>query len=147
MRVSCRNVLLPAIGAVVFLLMAGCPLPYDFSGRGPGTSHSTDPSSPKMTAPVTVSYSEQGGTSGQIADGGSFVSGKTTTVTLSTSTQNSYIYYTDDGSALTTLGSAKRFSASSGSITITRTTTPQSVDIHALAIGPTCFRAFPSMLW
>jgi parallel beta-helix repeat protein len=143
MRVSCRNVILLAIGAVVLLLMAGCPLPYDFSGRGPGTSHSTDPSSPKMTAPVTASYSEQGGASGQIADGGSFVSGKTTTVTLSTITPNSDIYYTDDGSALTTLGSARRFSASSGSITITRTTTPQSVDIHALAIGPDMLPSLP----
>ena len=113
----------------------GCPLPFQYNGPGSGSSHS-DPSSPSMTAPVMVSYSEQGGTSGTIADGSGYVSGLSTTVTLSTATDNAVIYYyTDGGSPLTNLGAAKKISASSGTITITRTTSVQSLDIRAIAIG------------
>ena len=53
-------------------MIAGCPLPFDYNGQGAGSSHTADPSSPSITAPVTVSYSEQGGTSGTVADGGTF---------------------------------------------------------------------------
>ena len=127
-----RIALIAALAAGSF----GCPLAFDYNGRGAGSSHTTDPSSPKMTVPVTVFYSEEGGTSGTIADGYTFTSGKTTTVTLSTATDNAVIYYTDDGTTIASLTSAKKINGSSGTITIPRTTSVQSLDIHALAIGP-----------
>jgi hypothetical protein len=79
---------------------------------------------------VTVSYSVQGGASGTIADGGSFVSGQTTTVTLSTASLNAVIFYTDDGTSLSDLRSANKISASSGTFTITRTTSHQRQSQH-----------------
>jgi len=129
-----RIALIAALAAASF----GCPLPYEYNGPGAGNSHSSDPSSPNITAPVTVSYSVQGGTSGTVGDGSSFYTGQTTTVTLSTATVNSVIFYTDNGTplALTSLDSAKKMNGSSGEITITRTTSLESLDIHAIAIGP-----------
>jgi hypothetical protein len=62
--------------------------------------------------------------------------GKTTTVSLTTATDNSVIYYTDDGSVITTLSSAKKINGSSGGFTVTRATAVQSLDIHAIAVGP-----------
>jgi uncharacterized repeat protein (TIGR02543 family) len=137
-KVSCRKPLLPVVALTAAVMIAGCPLPFEYNGPGSGTSHTTDPSSPSITAPVTVSYSVQGGPSGTVGDGGSFYAGDTMTVTLSTATVSALIFYTDDGTplALTGLGSAKKISASSGELTITRATTLQSLDIRAIAIGP-----------
>jgi uncharacterized repeat protein (TIGR02543 family) len=117
-------------------VFAGCPLPFDYHGQGAGASHTSDPSTPQLTAAVTVSYSEQGGTTGIIANGGTYTTGKTTTVTLSTATANSVICYTDDGSQITNYGTPKKINGSSGQITITRNTSLQTLDIHAVAIGP-----------
>ena len=117
-------------------MLAGCPLPFEYNGKGAGNAPASDPSSPNMTAPVAVSYSAQGGGSGTIADGGSAVTGQTTTVTLSTTSLNAVIFYTTDGSTLTNLRTAQKIDASSGPFTITRTTTTQSLDIHAVAVGP-----------
>ncbi len=138
MKVSCRKSLLLVVALTAVVMIAGCPLPFEYNGPGTGTSHTTDPSSPSITAPVTVSYSVQGGPSGTVGDGGTFYAGDTMTVTLSTATVSALIFYTDDGTplALTGLGSAKKISASSGEITITRATSLQSLDIHAIAIGP-----------
>lgn len=122
--------------AVVAIILTGCPLPFEYNGIGAGKVHSSDPSSPNISAPVTFAYVEQGGTSGSIPDGGLFVSGKTITVTLSTATPNAAIYFTDDGTQLTDLVSAQKIDASSGTLTITRTANPQSLDIHAMAVGP-----------
>ena len=124
------------VTVMVAVALAGCPLPFDYNGRGAGSSHTVDPSSPNITAPVAVSYSEQGGTSGTVANGTSVVLGNTTTVTLSTATNNAIIYYTDDGTALTSLSSAKKINGSSGQFTVTRSTSIQSLDIHAVAVGP-----------
>ena len=138
MKVSCRQPRLLVIAVAAAVMMAGCPLPYEYNGKGAGTSHTSDPSSPNITAPVIVSYSVQGGTSGTVGDGSSFYSGQTTTVTLSTATVNSVIFYTDNGTplTLTSLNSAKKITGSSGDMTISRTTSLQSLDIRAIAIGP-----------
>jgi hypothetical protein len=124
-----------ASGAVA-ALVAGCPLPFDFNGKGAGDSLVQDPSSPNITAPVTFSYSVTGGGSGTVPDNGSFYAPATTTVTLATDTENAVIFYTDDGTALTNLSAAKRISASSGGITLTRTTSVITRDLHAVAVGP-----------
>ncbi|HET6450492.1 MAG TPA: chitobiase/beta-hexosaminidase C-terminal domain-containing protein, partial [Spirochaetia bacterium] len=130
-----QNVRLFICAAFAAVVLAGCPLPYDFGGKGGGT-HTTDPSTPRMTAPVTVSWSSQGGGSGSIANDGSVVTGSTTTVTLSTTTENATIYYTTDGSAVKNFDTARKIGSSSGHLTITRTTASQSLDVHAVAIGP-----------
>ena len=57
-------------------MLAACPLPYDYNGKSAGASQTADPSSPKLTSAVTVSYAEQGGTTGTIAEGDSFASGQ-----------------------------------------------------------------------
>ncbi len=138
MKTSARKFRLPALALTAAVMIAGCPLPYEYNGPGTGTSHTTDPSSPSITAPVTVSYSVQGGPSGTVGDGASFYAGDTMTVTLSTATVSSFIFYTDNGTplSLSSLGSVKKISASSGEITITRATSLQSLDIRAIAIGP-----------
>ncbi len=138
LKLSFRKHLLPVVALTAAVMMAGCPLPFEYNGPGTGTSHTTDPSSPNITAPVTVSYSVQGGPSGTVGDGGSFYAGQTMTVTLSTATVSALIFYTDDGTplSLSSLGSVKKISASSGEITITRATSLQSLDIRAIAIGP-----------
>jgi hypothetical protein len=136
MKVSCRSSQLLVAALSAAALFVGCPLPFDYAGRGAGNSHTKDPSSPTITAAVTVTYSEQGGTSGNIPNNGSFITGKTTTVTLSTTTENAVIYYTDDGSQITNYGTPKKINGSSGQFTITRSTSVQTADLHAVAIGP-----------
>ena len=131
-----RSIRLLGSAAAIAASLSGCPLPYDYSGSVPGKSHATDPSSPDLTSPVTVSYAAQGGASGTVADTGSVTLGNTTTVTISTATRNAVIYYTDDGSQITSYQTAKSFSASSGQFTITRTTSVQTLIVHAVAIGP-----------
>ena len=124
----------PVVFALLTLL-SSCPLPYDFSGEGAGDKVSSDPSSPHITAPVTISYSEDGGASGTLIDGGAHVSAVTTTVTLSTETENAVIYYVDEGENLTSFGAAKRIDGSTGSITIARSTGVEILDIRAVAVG------------
>ena len=136
MKVSRRSFGLFVLVATAVLVTAGCPLPYQFNGENGGTAHSTDPSTPDMTSPVTASYTVQGGGSGTILNGGSFVAGQTTTVTISTATVGAVIFYTTDGTTLTNLRTAQKFDASSGTFTVSRTGTPQSLDIHAVAVGP-----------
>ena len=136
MKVNWRLIPLTVITVTVAALLAGCPLPFDYNGQGAGSANATDPSSPKNTVPVVVAYSEDGGTSGTITDGTTYTTGLTTTVTLSTTTENAIIYYTDDGTELTKLDKATRIGATHGEITIARSTTVQTLDIHAVAIGP-----------
>jgi hypothetical protein len=116
-------------------LITSCPLPYDFSGEGAGQEVTSDPSSPHITAPVAISYSEEGGVSGTLANDGIHVSSVTTTVTLSTDTENAVIYYTDDGREITSFGSVKKISGSTGSITINRSAGVEIRDIRAVAVG------------
>ena len=61
------------ISVMALILLAACPLAYDYNGKGAGGNQAADPSSPKLTSAVTVSYAEQGGTTGTIADGGSLL--------------------------------------------------------------------------
>lgn len=136
MKVSSGGPWLLVIAVSFAAMFAGCPLPFDYNGQGAGASHTSDPSTPSLTAAVTVSYAEQGGTSGAIANNTTYTTGKTTTVTLSTATYNSVIYYTDDGSQITNYETPKRINGSSGQITITRSTSVQTLDIHAVATGP-----------
>jgi uncharacterized repeat protein (TIGR02543 family) len=58
-----------------------------------------------------------------------------TTITLSTETEHAVIYYTSDGSPLTTLTSANRMKESHGIITLDPSTV-QTLDIYAMAVGP-----------
>ena len=108
--VSGRNMRRIVLMAALAAAGSGCPLPYEYNGPGAGNAHTADPSTPSMTAPVTVSYSVQGGSSGTVGDNGSFYAGQTTTVTLSTATVNAVIFYTDNGTPLplTGLDSAKK---------------------------------------
>jgi len=131
------------LAAAAVLLLVSCPLPYDYNGRGAGSSNTTDPSSPKVTAAVTVSYAEQGGTSGTVADKDTYTTGKTVTVTLSTTTSNATIYYRDDGQPITDINAVKKFSGSRGSITLTRATTLQTLALSAVAIGPNMVPSTP----
>jgi hypothetical protein len=123
------------IVTTVLVVLTACPLPYDFSGEGAGSNVSSDPSSPNVTSPVTISYSESGGADGTIENGAIHVSGTTTTVTLSTATENAVIYYTDDGSEITNFAGAIKINDSSGSITVSRTTGAENRNIHAVAVG------------
>jgi parallel beta-helix repeat protein len=143
MRMLCRNFALFVVVAAAVLMTAGCPLPFEFNGTNGGSAHSNDPSTPDMTAPATASYSVQGGASGSIPDGGTFVAGQTTTVTISTATVGAVIFYTTDGTTLTNLRTAQKFNASSGTFTISRTSTSQSLDIHAVAVGPNMLPSTP----
>ena len=140
---SYRSLRLHGLAVIALMMTAGCPLPYDYSGPGAGAAHTTDPSSPKVTQPVKVSYAEQGGASGEIADADCRTTSNTTTVTLSTPTNNSVIYYTDDGSTVTNLRSAKKMNGSSGDMTILRTTSLQTMVIHAMAVGPDMLPSLP----
>ncbi len=129
-----RSLTVPVLA--VFALLAGCPLPYDYHGEGSTSTGAADPSSPKMTSPVTVTYTEEGGSTGTIVNDGTHASEKTTVVTLSTSTDNSIIYYTDDGTSVTDVNKAKKFTGSHGQLTVTRASGSQTVTIHAIAVGP-----------
>ncbi len=121
----------------VIALLSGCPLPYYFSGEGAGDDVPVDPSAPTITAPVTISFSEVGGVSGNLGDGDSLFTADDTIVTLSTETENAIIYYTTDGSAITSFDAAavQRISSSNGSFTIPRTTGVETRDIVAVAVG------------
>jgi uncharacterized repeat protein (TIGR02543 family) len=121
---------------ITVVAFAGCPLAFNFDGGGSSTGLKPDPSSPHLTKPIALAYSEQGGTSGTIPDGGSFVSPLKTTITLSTETEHAVIYYTIDGSPLTTLTSASKMGDSHGTITLDPSIALQTLDIHAVAIGP-----------
>ena len=125
-----------AILVIGVATISACPLPFTYSGAGPAAGHETDPSSPHITKPVVLAYSEQGGTSGTIPNGGSFASTRKTTIMLSTETEHAVIYYTSNGSPLTTLTSASTMDESSGTITLEPSTAPQTLDIYAMAIGP-----------
>ena len=131
----CRRIF-HAILVITVVTLAGCPLPYNFDGGGSSTGLKPDPSSPNLTKPVEITYSEQGGASGTIPHDGNFVSPLKTTITLSTETERAVIYYTSDGSPLTTLTSANKMDGSRGTITLDPSTALQTLDIHAVAIGP-----------
>jgi uncharacterized repeat protein (TIGR02543 family) len=135
MKVCRRKSRILVLAVIALAITAGCPLPYEYNGPGGGNLHTSDPSTPSLTAPVTVSYSAQG-QSGTISNNGTFTSGQTTTVTLSTATLNAVIYYTNDGTQVTNFGTAQKINGSSGQITITRSTSVQTLNIHAVAIGP-----------
>jgi uncharacterized repeat protein (TIGR02543 family) len=143
MKVSRGRLGLLSISVIASAMVAACPLPYNYEGKAAGGNLSPDPSTPRMTGAVTASCTEQGGSPTTVANEGSFVSEKTTTLTLSTSTSNSVIYYTDDGTEITSVSSAKRINGSSGDFTITRATTVQSLDIHAVAVGPNMLPSLP----
>lgn len=116
------------------LVLAGCPLPYEYSGEGAGDT-ARDPASPDVTAQVEISYSETGGGSGVLADGGSYTATDDTVVTLSTPTPNAAIYYAFD-SAFTSVAAATQIGSSSGSFTISRGSSVESRVIYAIAVGP-----------
>ncbi len=136
MKIAWKKLGRLAASAIAAAMVGACPLPFDYNGPSGSSAHTSDPSTPNITAPVTVSYSEQAGTSGTLVNNGTFYSDKTTTVTLSTDTGNAVIYYASGGSPLANLGSATKISGSSGQITLTLTASLQSLDIYAVAVGP-----------
>lgn len=119
---------------ILATILVGCPLPFEFSGEGAGETE-RDPASPDVTAPVTIAFSESGGSSGTLAAGGTHISGVDTTITLSTETPNAVIYYTTSG-GLTDLNAATRINASSGNFVVPRTTNLETRTITAIAVGP-----------
>ena len=142
LKVFFRKPCLPVIAATAAVMMAGCPLPFEYNGQNAGNAHTSDPSTPDITASVVVSYSEQGGSSGTVTDGVPFVSSKTTVVTLSTRTANAVIFYTDDGT-IPTIATAKRMSSSSGQITLTGPTPSRLWTFTRSQSAPTCCPARP----
>jgi len=144
MKVHWENVRFYAVVMAAAAVLMACPLPYDYHGKAPGASNSSDPSSPKITEGVTVSYVEEGAGSGTIANDGVLAATNTTTVTLSTDTDNSVIYYNDDGTKLTDLSKAKRITGSNGSFTLSRTEVFQTMEIYAVAVGPNMCPSLPA---
>lgn len=130
------------------LLFSACPLPYEFSGEGASGSLSRDPSSPDVTAPVTVSYSQASGPSGSIANGLSTTTVSDTTITLSTETENATVYYRTDGAPITSFGDANRIDGSEGTLQM-RIANPGpgnntlTYDITAVAVGPGMYPSPP----
>ena len=133
--------ILLVIALTVFLTLAGCPLPYEFTGDGTSLNADRDPSSPTITAGVSVGYTQTQGASGSVAHLANATTGSDTTITLSTETENAVIYYTTDGTALGDLSGALRINASSGQIDLS-IDDPQignderTMSIRAIAVGP-----------
>lgn len=122
-------------------LFSSCPLPYEFSGEGASGGLSRDPSSPDVTAPVAVTYTQASGPSGSVGDGDSATTGSDTTITLSTPTENAVIYYTIGGTGITSFSQARRIEGSKGTLDL-RIDNPgagnsqKTLEIHAVAVGP-----------
>ncbi len=133
-----RLTLILYVGILILaLFLSGCPLPFVFSGEGAGDDIPVDPSAPTITAPVSISFNEMGGSSGDLHDGEVVFTADDTVISLSTETENAVIYYTVDGSSIASFDSSsvRRISSSNGSFTIPRTTGVETRDIVALAVG------------
>lgn len=120
-------------------LLAGCPLPYEFSGEGAGQLTSGDPSSPSVTAPVQFAFSESAGPSGTISSGQSATTGSDTLITLSSDTSNVVIYFTQDGSAPNPQSNNTQQYNGAISLAIDNPAVNNdtaSLTINALAVGP-----------
>lgn len=124
---------------VLAALLAGCPLPYEFSGEGAGQLTSGDPSSPSVTAPVQFAFSESAGPSGTIPSGQSATTGSDTLITLSSDTSNVVIYFTQDGSAPDPQSNNTQRYNGAISLAIDNPAVNNdtaSLTINALAVGP-----------
>ncbi|TVR31944.1 MAG: hypothetical protein EA404_08755 [Spirochaetaceae bacterium] len=126
---------------IALALISGCPLPFEFSGSGVTGAQSRDPSSPDVTLPVSFSYQQSGGGGGAAANGATVQTTSDTTITLSTPTGSATIFYTTDGTPITSLSAAQSFSNSSGQVVLRiNDPTPQapstSMAIRAVAVGP-----------
>lgn len=136
-----RSLVFAVSALSVFMILAGCPLPYEFTGDGTSLNAERDPSSPTVTAAVSVGYTQAQGADGSVAHLASATTGSDTIITLSTETQNAVIYYTTDGSALGNLSGALQINASSGQIDLS-IDDPQigndqrTISINAIAVGP-----------
>ena len=124
------------------LILAACPLPYEFSGGNGAGALSRDPSSPDVTPPVTFSYQQVGGSGGTVENGSTTIStSNDTTITLTTSMPNATIFFTDDGTPLTSLSGAQSFSGSSGQLVLrienpSPTNRIREKQIRAVAVAP-----------
>ena len=118
---------------VLTVLLVGCPLPFQFTGEGSGIPPGRERNGSTITSPVTFSYTEASGTTGVIADGGSYSAAVATRITLTTKTPDAVIYYTTDGSRISDLNAVDRFNDSSGSLAVAP---GQKRVITAVAIGP-----------
>jgi hypothetical protein len=85
---------------------------------------------------VVITYAEQNGGSGTVPPPPGVSTTRTTTVTLETATENATIYYVEDGSTMTNLGSVKSIPGSSGEITMSSASGVDSRHFVAVAVGP-----------
>ncbi|MFW6249653.1 MAG: InlB B-repeat-containing protein [Alkalispirochaetaceae bacterium] len=136
-----RGAVLVSVSLLAAILLAGCPMPINYSGEGSGSDVESDPSSSGVTPPVEISYSETGGRSGSLSDEEEFAGTNDTQVTLSTEIEGGTVYYTTDGAPLDNLSDAQ---SASGSVTIDVSIagpgggnpTSTTVRLRAIAIGP-----------
>lgn len=136
-----RGGVLVSVGVVAAVLLAGCPMPINYSGEGAGSDVQSDPSSPGVTPPVEITYSEAGGRSGSLSDLDSFAGTNDTQVTLSTSVDGGTVYYTTDGSPLDDL-SAARSASGSDTVDVSISSpgggnpTATTLTLRAIAVAP-----------
>lgn len=122
-------------------MIAGCPLPYQFSREGwSGNSGTVDPSTPDVTAMPRIAYSQQVGGGGTV-DVGTASTASDTAINLVTDTPGSVIYYTVDGSSPDprSAKTAKFTPGTSIPLAISNPTplnSSTSIAIKATAIGP-----------
>lgn len=127
---------------VAILLLAGCPMPFNYNGEGIAGNVQADPSSPGVTPSVSVSFVETDGRSGSLEHQGTLSAANDTQVTVSSSVEGATIYYTTDGSPLEDLNAAESATgAHTFDVSISEpgnngSPTSTTLTIRAVAVGP-----------
>lgn len=127
---------------VAILLLAGCPLPYQYNGAGVvPQGGAIDPSSPSLTARVQIEYTSDADEAGTVGHQGSSTTTGDTELALTTETENAVIYYTTDGTAPDPRSpETRQFDfASPISLRLADPTAAESsamLQVRAVAIGP-----------